>query len=84
MPGKHVDFCRGSVLSTAERSRVTYFTTDKVNGRAAVSQGGVGKRWKNHGVFLRYSYSLGLILPLLASDTPVLPSGADALGVLRA
>ena len=39
----------------------------------------VGKRWKNHGVFLRYSYSLGLILPLLASDTPVL-----ALDVLRA
>ena len=30
-------------------------------------------------MFLRYSYSLGLILPLLASDTPVL-----ALDVLRA
>ena len=29
-------------------------------------------------MFLRYSYSSGLILPLLASDTPVLPSGADA------
>ena len=29
-------------------------------------------------MFLRYSYSLGLILPLLASDTPVL-----ALDVLR-
>ena len=55
------------------------FTTDKASGRAAVSQGGVGKRWKNHGVFLRYSYSSGLILPLLASDTPVL-----ALDVLRA
>ena len=55
------------------------FTTDKAYGRAAVSQGGVGKRWKNHGVFLRYSYSSGLILPLLASDTPVL-----ALDVLRA
>ena len=27
----------------------------------------------------RYSYSSGLTLPLLASDTPVLPSGADAL-----
>ena len=66
----HVNFCRGSVLSTAERSRVTYFTTDKAYERAAVSQGGVGKR---------YSYSLGLILPLLASDTPVL-----ALDVLRA
>ena len=93
----HVNFCRGSVLSTAERSRVTYFTTDKAqlstaersrvtyfttdkaHERAAVSQGGVGKRWKNHGVFLRYSYSSGLILPLLASDTPVL-----ALDVLRA
>ena len=68
----HVNFCRGSVLSTAERSRVTYFTTDKAHERAAVSQGGVGKRWKNHGVFLRYSYSSGLILTLLASDTPVL------------
>ena len=55
------------------------FTTDKAYGRAAVSQGGVGKRWENHGVFLRYSYSSGLILPLLASDTPVL-----ALDVLRA
>ena len=32
--GKHVDFCRGSVLSTAERSRVTYFTTDKAYERA--------------------------------------------------
>ena len=62
-----------------ERSRVTCFTTDKAYGRAAVSQGGVGKRWKNHGIFLRYSYSLGLILPLLASDTPVL-----ALDVLQA
>ena len=51
----------------------------KAHERAAVSQGGVGKRWKNHGVFLRYSYSSGLILPLLASDTPVL-----ALDVLRA
>ena len=27
--GKHVDFCRGFVLSTAERSRVTYFKSDK-------------------------------------------------------
>ena len=39
--GKHVDFCRGSVLSTAERSRVTCFTTDKAYERAAVSQGGL-------------------------------------------
>ena len=74
-----LDFCRGSVLSTAEINKVTYFTTDKTYERAAVSQGGVGKRWKNHGVFLRYSYCLGLILPLLASDTPVL-----ALDILRA
>ena len=73
------NFFRGFILSTAERSKVTYFTTDKAYGRANVSQGGVGKRWKKHGVFLRYSYSLGLILPLLASDTPVL-----ALDVLRA
>ena len=73
-----VPFCL-LLKGAAERSRVTYFTTDKAYGRAAVSQGGVGKRWKNHGVFLRYSYSLGLILPLLASDTPVL-----ALDVLRA
>ena len=36
--GKHVDFCRGSILSTAERSSVTYFTIDKAYGRAAVSQ----------------------------------------------
>ena len=76
--GKHVDFYRGSVLSTA-RVELLIFTTDKAYGRAAVSQGGVGKRWKNHGVFLRYSYPSGLILPLLASDTPVL-----ALDVLRA
>ena len=27
--GKHVDFWRGFVLSTAERRRVTYFTSDK-------------------------------------------------------
>ena len=57
------------------------FTTDKAYGRAAVSQGGVGKRWKNHGVFLRYSYSSGLILPLLASDArPRVrrPSGLDS------
>ena len=47
-------------------------------------RGDVGKRWKNHGVFLRYSYSSGLILPLLGSDKPVLPSGADALGFLQA
>ena len=48
-------------------------------GALLFHRGGVGKRWKNHGVFLRYSYSLGLILPLLISDTPVL-----ALDVLRA
>ena len=30
--GKHVDFCRGFVLSTAERSRVTYFKSDKAYG----------------------------------------------------
>ena len=29
---KHVDFCRGFVLSTAERSRVTYFKSDKAYG----------------------------------------------------
>ena len=27
------------------------FTTDRGSGRAAVSQGGVGKRWKNHECF---------------------------------
>ena len=37
--GKHVDICRGFVLSTAERSRVTYFTSDKAYGRAAVFTG---------------------------------------------
>ena len=45
--GKHVDFCRGFVRSTAERSRVTYFTSDKTYGRAAISQCDVGKRWKS-------------------------------------
>ena len=30
--GKHVDFCRGFVLSTAERSRVTYFKSGKAYG----------------------------------------------------
>ena len=30
--GKHIDFCRGFVLSTAERSRVTYFKSDKAYG----------------------------------------------------
>ena len=30
--GKHVDFCRGFVLSTAERSRATYFKPDKTYG----------------------------------------------------
>ena len=49
--GKHVNFCRGFVLSTAERSRVTYFTSDKAYGRAAVSQGDVGKRWKTTECF---------------------------------
>ena len=54
------------------------FTTDKAYGRAAISQGGVGKRWKNHEC-LYDTRILCLILPLLASDTPVL-----ALDVLRA
>ena len=35
----HVDFYRGFVLSTPERSRVTYFKSDRAYGRAAVSQG---------------------------------------------
>ena len=39
---------------------------------------------KNPGVFLRYSYYSGLTLPLLVSDTPVLPSSAEALDVLWA
>ena len=30
--GKHVDFCRGFVLSTAERSRVTHCKSDKAYG----------------------------------------------------
>ena len=38
---------------------------------------------EKHGLE-RYSYSLGLTLPLPASGTPVLPSGADVLDVLRA
>ena len=42
---------RGFVLSSAERSKVTYFTSDKAYGRAAVSQGGVGKRWKTTECF---------------------------------
>ena len=49
--GKYVDFCRGFVLSTAERSRVAYLTSDKAYGRAAVSQGDVGKRWKTTECF---------------------------------
>ena len=77
--GKHVDFTAVPYCLLLEGVELLIFTTDKASGRAAVSQGGVGKRWKNHGVFLRYSYSSGLILPLLASDTPVL-----ALDVLRA
>ena len=40
--GKHVDFCRGFVSSTAERGRVTYFKSDKAYGRAAISQGDIG------------------------------------------
>ena len=35
------------VLSTAERSRVTYFKSDRAYGRAAISQGDVGTRWKS-------------------------------------
>ena len=42
--GKHVDFCRGFVLSSAERNKVTYFTPDNACGRAAISQGDFGKR----------------------------------------
>ena len=61
-----------------ERSRVTYFMFDKANGRAAMSQGDVGTRLKKYGLE-QYSCSSDLILPLLASDTPVL-----ALDVLRA
>ena len=45
--GKHVDFCRGFVLSTAERGRVTYFKSDKAYERAAISQGDVGTRRKS-------------------------------------
>ena len=30
--GKHVDICRGFVLSTAERGRVTYFKSDRAYG----------------------------------------------------
>ena len=40
--GKLVDFCRGFVLSTAERGRVTHFKSDKAYGRAAILQGDVG------------------------------------------
>ena len=49
--GKHVDFCRRFVLSTAERNRVTFFTSYKAYGRAAVSQDDVGKRWKTTECF---------------------------------
>ena len=33
------------------KNEVTYFTSDKAYGRAAVSQGDVGKRWKTMECF---------------------------------
>ena len=33
------------------KNEVTYFTSDKAYGRAAVSQGDVGKRWKTTDCF---------------------------------
>ena len=33
------------------KKKVTYFTSDKAYGRAAVSQGDVGKRWKTAECF---------------------------------
>ena len=70
-------------MSRAERGEFAYFTYDKANERVDASQGDFGKRQKKRGLE-RFPYSSGLTLPLPASDTPVLSSGADALDVLRA
>ena len=45
--GKQGDFFRGLVLCRAQRSKVTYFTSDKAYKRADTSQGDVGKRQKS-------------------------------------
>ena len=37
----------GFVLSSAEISKVAFFTSDKAYERADISQGDVGKRWKS-------------------------------------
>ena len=70
-------------MSRAERGKFAYFTSDKADERVDASQGDVGKRQKKHGLE-RFPYSSGLILPTPASDTPVLPSGADVLDALQA
>ena len=51
MPVNMLTSAAVSFSLSAERSKVTYFTSDKAYGRAAVSQGDAGKRWKTTECF---------------------------------
>ena len=70
-------------MSHAERRKITYLrpteqTSVLILHRVVMSVSDRKARSRAIPVFS------GLILPLPASDTPILPSGADALNVLRA
>ena len=56
------------------------FTTDRASGRAAVSQGGVGKRWKNHECFILVFLGLDPAPPSFRHARPRVrrPSGLDS------
>ena len=63
-------------MSRAEGGKFAYFTSEKADECVDASRDDVGERQKGLEIF---SYSSGLTLPLPASNTPVLPCGADAL-----
>ena len=81
--GKHVDFCRGFVLSSAEKIRLLILRPTRHTGALLFHRVMPVSDGKPRSVSTRLVF-LGLDPALLASDRPVLPSGADVLDVLRA
>ena len=75
---KKIELYRGSVpCRVLKGGTLLSFTSEKADERVYAFPGA------EHGLD-RFSYSSGLTLPLPATDTPVLPRGAEAFDVLRA
>ena len=78
--GKHVDFCRGFVLSTAERGRVTYFKSDRAYGVLLFQRAMSVRNGKARSRAILVFFGLDPALPSFRHARPRVrrPSGLDS------